>query len=249
MQESMSLKYGGVAQFDGYPINFMNGYRGTSLIRNRAAESGVWQVGTVREGDVPDLPERPHSQLVLLNQPTSAPPHTTLRCRNVQWFRGGLASEAHRLLYHSLPLSLFLSLSHTHSLSHTLSSLSLTHAHTHRLVQFAKEMCLIFPNAQRINRGAYTTKEVPPAPSSGDTTPCRMTGVTLHGVVFPDPPTPAFTQRLPFVHGQRGCLPPPPSRPLVQQLPAEDIIFVELMKSDRKLKASREGSKGRNCGN
>jgi len=39
-----------------------------------------------------------------------------------------------------------------------------------RLVQFAKEMSLIFPNAQRINRGAYTTKEVVEACRSNEVT-------------------------------------------------------------------------------
>jgi len=39
-----------------------------------------------------------------------------------------------------------------------------------KLVQFAKEMCLIFPNAQRINRGSYTTKEVVEACRKNDVT-------------------------------------------------------------------------------
>ena len=39
-----------------------------------------------------------------------------------------------------------------------------------RLVQFVKEMCLIFPNSQRINRGNYTTKELVDA--------CRKNEVT-----------------------------------------------------------------------
>jgi len=43
-----------------------------------------------------------------------------------------------------------------------------------RLVQFAKEMCLIFPNAQRINRGAYTTKEVVEACRSNEVTDLVM---------------------------------------------------------------------------
>lgn len=29
-----------------------------------------------------------------------------------------------------------------------------------KLVQFVKEMCLVFPNAQRVNRGSYTTKDM-----------------------------------------------------------------------------------------
>ncbi|EKX52355.1 hypothetical protein GUITHDRAFT_159282 [Guillardia theta CCMP2712] len=39
-----------------------------------------------------------------------------------------------------------------------------------RLVQFAKEVCLLFPNSQRINRGNYTTKEIVDA--------CRKNEVT-----------------------------------------------------------------------
>ena len=39
-----------------------------------------------------------------------------------------------------------------------------------KLVQFVKEMCLVFPNSQRVNRGSYTTKDIVEA--------CRKNEVT-----------------------------------------------------------------------
>jgi U3 small nucleolar ribonucleoprotein protein IMP4 len=43
-----------------------------------------------------------------------------------------------------------------------------------RLVQFAKEMTLIFPNSTRINRGSYTTNDVVEACRKNDVTDLVM---------------------------------------------------------------------------